>query len=257
VAAATRTRLHFRVRLVGSKPRIRAYDLAMSGRRGAEFDPLVVEVIDISDPPSDDDAIEPAAQRGEWWRIPRNIYLIAAALVIVAVIAAYQLNGHSKKGASAPVASSPSSAGTSASMTFTAAPPVVGAGAPVVGTGAQCATQVGPQQLQLGFEIANKSALPVTLMSLTSAFPLGGLRETAQTQGTCGQLDRPTPVAGFQLAAGATTWLSVTYSVEVDCPKPSPVSYTLVVAQSGHDVTINPGGFADLGGVTYSGCTYS
>ncbi len=221
----------------------------MSGRSGDEFNPLVVEVSDSTDANADDDAIGPATNRRGWWRVPRNSYLIAAALVIVAVIAAYQLDGHSTKTAPGP-SSSPV---PNSSASFAPVAPAV----PIAETGAQCAVQVGPEQLQLGFEIANRSARPVTLMNLSSALPLGGLTEIAQAQGACGQLQRTGPIAGVQLAAGATTWLSVTFTVAVACPTPNPVKFTLVVAQASNGMTIRLSGFADLAGVTYSGCTGS
>ncbi len=108
--------------------------------------------------------------------------------------------------------------------------------------------------MQLGAEIVNKSTSAVTLTGFDAVLPLGGLRAAKTIVGTCGQLQQTKAVAGTVLAAGASTWISVTFDVLVSCPKPLPVQFNVQYAQSSAASSVTLGGFPDLGSVTYSGC---
>ncbi len=127
---------------------------------------------------------------------------------------------------------------------------------PVSATGAQCSAHSGTQ-LQLGIEITNASAAPVTLGDVHTDLPLGGLRQVRSSVGSCGELPsvRDSAIAGFVLGPGATTWITVLMQVLVTCPGPLPAQFVLGYTQAGHAVTDNLGGFSDLGNVPYPGCT--
>ena len=100
----------------------------------------------------------------------------------------------------------------------------------------------------------------MTLVSLTPAgTPSGVLRQTAQSAGACGQLGFSTGVSGYVLAAGASTWITTTFDVLVDCPAPYPVQFILMVSVAASSSAPTPAtvklvGFADLGDAAYSSC---
>jgi hypothetical protein len=126
------------------------------------------------------------------------------------------------------------------------------AGAPaVVTTGGRCWAQPGAQ-LQLGLEVVNRSGSAATLRRLEPVLPLGGLRPTASAWGGCGQLP-PVPAGDLTLAAGATTWLTMTFDVLDRCPAPFPVGFTLTYTQAGRPAVADLRGFPDLGDVPYTG----
>ena len=56
------------------------------------------------------------------------------------------------------------------------------------------------------------------------------------------------------LEPGASTWLTVTFRVQVRCPAPYPVQFSVGYLMQGHAVTASLPGFPDLGQVPYSGC---
>lgn len=99
----------------------------------------------------------------------------------------------------------------------------------------------------------NQSASAVTLGRIRPLLPLGGLRATASSWGTCGAV----PEAGAfppSLGSGATDWLTVTFDVLVRCPAPLPVQFEVTYLQSGRVAAARFDGFSDLGQVPYSGC---
>jgi hypothetical protein len=123
--------------------------------------------------------------------------------------------------------------------------------------GNKCSSQVG-HDLQLGVEIANRSSTMLTLHGLQPVLPLGGLRATSATVGSCGQLSvPPSPVDGATLPAGATLWLTVTFAVLLTCPGALPVQFDLSYTQNGALATVHLTGFSDLGQVPYSECPTS
>jgi hypothetical protein len=116
-----------------------------------------------------------------------------------------------------------------------------------------CSAQHG-RELQLGVQITNESPVSVALRSIKAVTPLGGLRQVTRAWGTCGAL--PDDYAQFDnvLAAGQSTWLTVTFKVTVRCPIPYPVQFTVGYLIQGHSHTASLPGFVDLGQVPYSGC---
>lgn len=123
----------------------------------------------------------------------------------------------------------------------------------IVDTGNRCAARHG-RDLQLGIEIKNQSAQPVTLQQITPVLPLGGLRPVASQPGSCSMLPGYGRGPSRTLAPGTTGWLTVTLAVLVPCPQPIPVQFKVSYAQDGHSVTAAFAGFPDLGQVRYGNC---
>ncbi len=125
--------------------------------------------------------------------------------------------------------------------------------------GARCSAQSGTR-LQLGVEIVNPSDLPLTLNRVRPLLPLGGLRTKGITRGACGQL-LPTrsadAIAGYEIAARASVWITIEMDVLMSCPAPIPVQVRLEFTQFRHQYTAELNPFADLGDVPYSGCPTS
>lgn len=119
-------------------------------------------------------------------------------------------------------------------------------------TGNRCALQRG-KTLTLGFEVANQSPHAIAVGRFRAVLPLGGLRATAASVGTCGALYNGAPFSPA-LAAGATEWLTITFDVLVRCPQPLPVQFTVSYTDSGKAATAQFDEFSDLGEVAYSGC---
>jgi hypothetical protein len=138
-----------------------------------------------------------------------------------------------------------------------AGPPLraVPATAPALTQLGQSCSARGGHRLQLGIEVANRSGRVLTLGHLAAQLPLGGLRPLSATLATCGQLPAPAgslPVT--TLAAGATTWLRMTFAVLVECPAPLPVQFTIAYRQADRIGVVHLPGFGDLGSVPYPGC---
>jgi hypothetical protein len=125
--------------------------------------------------------------------------------------------------------------------------------------GARCSAQSGTR-LQLGVEIVNPSDLPLTIDRVQPLLSLGGLRTNGITRGACGQL-LPTrsadAVAGYEVAARASVWITIEVDVLMPCPAPIPVQVRIEFTQSRHRFTAELNPFADLGDVPYSGCPTS
>ncbi|NUR69639.1 MAG: hypothetical protein HOU81_02365 [Hamadaea sp.] len=127
------------------------------------------------------------------------------------------------------------------------------ANGPLEPTGARCSAQQGTR-LQLGVQVRNPSG-EAALQGVQVDLPLGGLRQVGGTWGACGQLSAPDSTIELHLGPGATTWLTATFDVLVDCPAPLPVRFTVAyldgVGVARQDLL---GSFADLGDVPYPGC---
>jgi len=108
-------------------------------------------------------------------------------------------------------------------------------------------------RLQLGIEIVNQSSADVVLRRARADLPLGGLRATAATWGGCGQLSPAAADGDYPLAAGVTTWLSITFDVLIPCPAPMPVRFVVDYTRAAQgDAVAHLPGFDDLGDVPYS-----
>jgi hypothetical protein len=137
--------------------------------------------------------------------------------------------------------------------------------------GGECAVQSG-RDLQVGVEVMNLSATPVTLGQVRTILPLGGLRPVSQQWAPCGAISSPWQADGgtfvfirastgeavvgssMVLPPYGTAWLSVTFRVLVACPHPLPVQFSASYQENGRTNTAQLPGFPDLGQVTYSGC---
>jgi hypothetical protein len=165
---------------------------------------------------------------------------IAAGIVLVLVVAAalagylFGRRHHAVTPAPAPVPSD-----------------TPGTAVPIAATDKRCSVQ-SKGRLQLGIEIVNRSAAALSLDEVDAVLPLRGLRATATTWGTCGQL--PPPVGDiYPVAAGGTAWLTVTFEVLVACPAPLPVQFRIHYTQAGTSGIADVPGFNDLGDVPYAG----
>ena len=197
-----------------------------------------------------DDVIENGdrGNRPTWWPgwAGQRTIAVAAAALAVGLIAGY-LGGHLQGRTPQPLrpagATSPPSSQRSTPPT---AAPALGA------TGNRCAVQHGTT-LQLGVEVANQSDQALAVSAFRAVLPIGGLRATAATVGTCGALTSGAPTS-LTLPAGATEWLTVTFRVLERCPQPYPVQFVVSYTTAGIRSTAQLDEFPDLGQVTYSGC---
>jgi hypothetical protein len=196
-----------------------------------------------------DDVIENGdrGNRPAWWPgwAGQRTIAVAAAALVVGLIAGY-LGGHLQGRTPQPVRPAAASALSSQRSTPQNTAPALGA------TGKRCAVQHGTT-LQLGVEVANQSDQALAVGDFRAALPIGGLRATGATVGTCGALSTGAPTS-FTLPAGATEWLTVTFHVLVRCPQPYPVQFVVSYTTAGKTSTAQLDEFPDLGQVTYSGC---
>jgi len=119
-------------------------------------------------------------------------------------------------------------------------------------TGNRCAVQHGTT-LQLGVEVANQSDKAVALGQFRAVLPIGGLKATVASVGTCGALPAVAPTS-LTLPAGATEWLTITFRLLERCPQPFPVQFVVAYTAAGKMATTQLNEFPDLGQVTFSGC---
>jgi hypothetical protein len=167
----------------------------------------------------------------------------AVAVLVVGIVIGYAAGRHGKRTVTRLVTPSPSASSA----------PQFGLDQ-VTGTGALCSAQSG-NRLQLGVEITNPTSVPVTLDRIAVKLPMGGMRLLRTAPGSCGQLGPPgQPIAGYRLAPRATTWITVTVAVLVDCPAPLPVQINVDYTQAGRAQSALLGGFPDMGNVPYTGC---
>lgn len=170
--------------------------------------------------------------------------LLVAAGLVAGLIAGYAAGDHRAAGGPAP--------GLTPYLPSQAAQLAVGA-APL-GQGPACSAQVG-SDIQLGFQITNVSASPVTLRKVLAVLPIGGLRALTQSWGACGELPQPDAAITVILSPGASTWFTITFKPLVRCPGPIPVQFNVDDVQRGRPTVVHLPGFEDLGRVPYSGCS--
>ena len=179
------------------------------------------------------------------WRPSRAAVILAAAGLLAGLVAGYAVGDWHAMTNAAPFPRSRAAASP-------AAPPAAGILA-LSQSGRQCSAQIG-HALQLGVQVTNPSADRVTLRQVTAVLPLDGLKATSQAWGPCGELPAVGDVPDNVLAAGASTWFTVTFEVLVNCPGPLPVQFTLDYDQLGRPATVHLPGFDDLGSVPYASC---
>jgi hypothetical protein len=194
------------------------------------------------------------------WRPSRGAAILAGAALIVGLGAGYAAGDQHARGSAA----SPSS--KVAGSTVTASPSASGAPAPgaafsfanspaLTQDTAACSVQTG-QQLQLGVQVTNQSATTVTLLSAKAVLPIGGLRQITWQWGTCGAILDGLDQADYipTLTPGQSAWLTVTFQVQMHCPGPAPVQFSVDYTVRGHSASASLPGFADLSQVPYRGC---
>lgn len=131
---------------------------------------------------------------------------------------------------------------------------VGGARQAVVQTSGQCALHSG-RTVQVGVQVVNSSAEPVTLLRVHVDLPLPGLQAIAQAWGPCGYVPNAGRRAGYEVASGANAWLTVTFRVLADCPGPQPVVFTVDYMPTGQPVIVGTQAFADLAAAPSPRCT--
>jgi hypothetical protein len=187
------------------------------------------------------------------WRLSRGAAVFAAAALVVGLVAGYAAgNRQVHRVAAAPA---PSAAGSAASPASSGSAmfPFAVSSALIQGTGA-CSVQSG-RHLALGVQFSNLSTEPLTLESAKAVLPLGGLTAGAWHWTPCGALPQTLAAQGDEvLLPGASTWLTMTFSVKVGCPGALPVQFTIGYVAQGRSGTTSLPGFPDLGQVPYTGC---
>lgn len=187
-----------------------------------------------------------------WW--PPKFSRFAAALSVVALLLGLGV------GYLAGVRHGPGdTAAAPAPSASTSSLPVSVGGPTLEQSDNRCSAQQGAT-LQLGVELTNQSATPLTLSLLRVVLPLGGMRVTDVTWGPCGEIPGSTedPPQGDAtdryLMPGASGWLTITVAVLVKCPQGMPVQFKVGYLQHGKLSTVQLPGFPDLANVSYSGC---
>ena len=196
------------------------------------------------------------SRRPSWW--PPKISRPAAIVSVVALVLGLGVGYLAGSRHIAGRATGGATPGAAAGRGSAAAQPASLGGPTLEQNGNQCSAQHG-DTLQLGIEISNLSGSSLTLGQVKAVTPLGGLRVTAVSWGSCGELpklslDAPLNAADRYLPPGASGWLTVTATVLVHCPTPDPVQFVVGYLQRGRYRQILLPGFPDLGGVSYTGC---
>ena len=199
----------------------------------------------MGDEPLADDVVELAGRRLHLpsWRPSRGAGVLTVAALIAGLVAGYTAGDRHALGSAA-----------LPKPTRTATPVVLPADSPTLAqdTGA-CSTQTG-RELQLGVQITNQSAAPLTLQTVRAVLPMGGLKQVTQQWAPCGALPSGLIQADNILQPGASTWLTVTFKVQLRCPGPLPVQFTVGYLSQHHSAAASLPGFPDLSQVSYSGC---
>ena len=195
------------------------------------------------------------------WRPSRGAGILAAIALAIGLAAGYaagdrHVTAGAPRATPAPsVAPRPAPSGTAAGLAVPATAFSFADSPALTQDVASCATQTG-HELQLGVQVSNQSTDSILLRTVRAVLPLGGLKPLAERWGPCGSL-QTTPVGAYTevaLEPGATTWLTVIFRVQVRCPAPLPVQFSVSYLDHGRSVSARLPGFPDLGGVPYTGC---
>jgi hypothetical protein len=185
------------------------------------------------------------------WRPSRGADVLAVAALVAGLAIGYAAGDQHTGGTAAlpaPTATaSPSSASAPDAMFSFANSPAL-----TQDIGA-CSVQTG-RQLQLGVQVTNQSAEPLTLLTAKAVLPLGGLNQVTWQWATCGAIPDGLGQAVIVLMPGQSTWLTATFTVQLHCPGPLPVQFSVGYLVQSHSVTASLPGFPDLSQVPYSGC---
>jgi hypothetical protein len=196
---------------------------------------------------SADDVVEHGGRRFPVlnWRPSRGAAFLGIAGLLAGLAAGYAA-GERQAGSSALPPQRPRASASPAASAAVATPALTQ-------STAVCSTQIG-RELQLGVRITNQSGAEITLRRVEPVLPLGGLRTVSQQWAPCGVLPAGLDQFGSRLAAGASTWFTITFKVLMGCPHPLPVQFTVDYAWHGQPVAASLPGFVDLGEVPYTGC---
>jgi hypothetical protein len=186
-------------------------------------------------------------------RPSRGAGLLAVAALAVGLAAGYTLGDRHGRGAPA-AGTSAAAAGSSAASPAASAPFALTASPALTQDTGACAQQAAGQRLDLGVQVTNQSAAPVTLEAVRAVLPLGGLAQTGWHWGTCGAIPQTPGQSLVILMPGESTWLTVTFRVSLHCPAAAPVQFRVAYRAQGRPATVSLPGFSDLGQVPYSGC---
>jgi len=183
------------------------------------------------------------------WRPSRGAAAFAVAALVVGLAAGYAAGNTAggrpaRGGAALPAPSASPRPAPADSLLF--------AGSLTQDTGA-CSAQTA-QGLQLGVQVSNQSAQPLTLRTPRAVLPMGGLKEVGWQWSPCGALPNGLGQADQILMPGQSTWMTVTFKVQPHCPAAYPVQFSVGYLVQGKSVAVSLPGFPDLGQVPYSGC---
>ncbi|HLH59322.1 MAG TPA: hypothetical protein VKV33_09240 [Streptosporangiaceae bacterium] len=199
------------------------------------------DVVDMSGH-GDGDVVEIGNRRSWVFRRPFPLIFLSSAGLLVGLVAGFAAGDAHGRSAGAPAR--PSGA-------TTPTPPMSGGG--LGQTGNECSMQAG-RTLQLGVQVMNLSARGIVLQEVKAILPIGGLKQTAQAWGPCGELPPLSELPDDAMPAGGSTWFTVTFQVLVKCPYPLPVQFTVDYALDGRPASTTLPGFPDLGHVPYANC---
>ena len=185
------------------------------------------------------------------WRPSRGATAFAVTALALGLVVGYTAGDwHGRRGTALP---EPPPASSSAPAAPVASLGWAVTSALIQGAGA-CSVQSG-RHLALGVQFSNLSAVPLTLRSARAVLPLGGLTAGDWHWTPCGTLPQTLAGQGDEiLLPGASTWLTMTFSVKVGCPGALPVQFTVSYLAQGRSLTATLPGFPDLSQVPYTGC---
>jgi len=179
------------------------------------------------------------------WRPSRAAIAFAVTALAVGLVAGYTAGDRHGRGTALP---QPTPAASSPAASFSLPDSLL----LTQDTGA-CSTQSG-RHLALGVQVTNRSTVPLTLESARAVLPLGGLTQGTWHWTPCGALPQTPVQADEILQPGASTWLTMTFTVKVGCPAALPVEFTVGYLAQGRSAAVSLPGFSDLGQVPYTGC---
>jgi len=193
-----------------------------------------------------------AGEHGPRWRPSRSAAAFAAVALLAGLGAGYTAGQGSRGAAPPPARLSPAIVVTTPSAP---ANPLANVGPPIEQFPESCSAQTG-SELQVGVDVLNDSATTVNLVGVQTIFPAsnGALQEVSWTWEPCGAISYGLYQSSVDLKPDASAWLSVTLKVNVPCPEPYPVQFTVTYIQGDVETTARLPGFPDLGSVPYNGC---
>jgi hypothetical protein len=185
-------------------------------------------------------------------RLSRGAAVLAAVALLAGLGAGYAAGKGSRGAAPTPARTSPAIVVTTPSAP---ANPLADVGPPIEQFPESCSAQTG-SELQVGVEVENDSATAVNLVGVKTTFPAsnGVLREVSWMWEPCGAISYGLYQSTVDLQPGASAWLSVTLKVNVPCPEPYPVQFSVTYIRGGTAGTAQLPGFPDLGSVPYNDC---